>query len=192
MESDQISIFCFLYLLIFLNQNLRFYEEMLKCQNVHIPKLWNKKLWEASNIPFLIFTIGFSNRGQLCIHGVLQEYQHFFTKLEMNYSAKMSVFQWNEICMKKKLNMKILHLKSLPFSPDVVHLTNNHLMKILIICLKSCELFDNWESQTTLCLNTAFLHIVIGSQRTLETKYFSHCFVIKGLCLKLKNFKGRW
>ena len=65
MESDHISIFCFLYLLIFLNQNLCFYEEMLKCQNVHIPKLWNKKLWEASNIPFLIFTIGFSNRAAL-------------------------------------------------------------------------------------------------------------------------------
>ena len=60
---NNISLFSF-YPVFCLNQKC-VCEEMLKCQNVHIPKLCNKKLCEGSNIPFLIFTIGFSNRAAL-------------------------------------------------------------------------------------------------------------------------------
>ena len=46
-------------------------------------------------------------------------------KCQVSNGSKMGEKRWK------------LHLKSLPFSPDVVHLSNNHLMKTFIICLKA-------------------------------------------------------
>ena len=62
--------------------------QMPKCP---YSKTLNKKLWETSNIPFLIFTIDFSKR-QLCIQGALQENQHFFvnTARDKLFSKKVA------------------------------------------------------------------------------------------------------
>ena len=101
---------------------------MLKCQNVHIPKLWNKKLWEASNIPFLIFTIGFSNRTALYSWSVAG-IPALLYKTQDELFCKNVRFQMERIWVKKYVNSSpeessILSWCSPPLqqSPKMIHL----------------------------------------------------------------------